>query len=284
MSRAAWLNALLAAAVAALGAWAYFKPARDAPAEHPLSRLKPAEVRSLRIERPGAPTIALEKRQGSWFLAAPFAARGDEARVQRLLDLLGATAAHQLPATDLARFELDPPQARVVIDHQDFSFGMASPVTREQYVLTNGVVFALHPRYGTALPALPSEMASPRLFGPDEKPARIESKAFTVEQRDGKWAQSPAAKDLSQDDFIRWMESWQLASAARVEPYARGKPLETIRVQLKEGAALALGILQREPELVLLRPDEKLVYYFRADVSKRLLSPPGAASAPAAKK
>jgi hypothetical protein len=284
MSRAAWLNVLLAAAVAALGAWAYFKPAQDAPVEHPLSRLKPAEVRSIRIERPGATPIALEKKQESWFLIAPFSARGDELRVQRLLEVLGATAAHKLSATALERFELAPPQARVAIDKQDFGFGMVSPVTREQYVLTDGAVFAVHPRYGTALPALPAEMASPRLLAPAEKPVRIESKAFTVEQRDAKWALSPATTGTSQDDLARWVEFWQLASAARVEPYARGKPLETIRIQLKEGATLTLGVLQREPELVLLRPDEQLVYYFRADAARRLLSPPAAAIAPAARK
>jgi len=284
MSRAAWLNALLAAGVAALGAWAYFKPVQDASVEHPLSRLKPAEVRSLRIERPGAPPIVLERKQESWFVTAPFAARGDESRVGRLLEILGVKAAHKLAATDLARFELDPPQARVTVDGQVFSFGMANPVTREQYLLTEGTVFAVHPRHGTALPAHPGEMASPRLLGSAETPVRIESKAFTVEQRDGKWTRSPAAKDPGQDDFLRWVEFWRLASAARVEPYARGEPLETIRIQLKEGATLTLGVLRREPELVLLRPDEKLVYYFRADVAKRLLSPPGAASAPAAKK
>ncbi len=275
MRRSIWLNALLAAAVAALGAWAWFKPAQDAPVENPLSRLKPAEVRSIRIERPDAPPIALERRQDSWFLTAPFAARGDGLRVERLLEILGAKTAHRLAATDLARFELDPPQARVAIDRQDFGFGMVSPVTREQYVLTEGAVFAVHPRYGAALPALPAEMASPRLLGPAETPVRIELRGYTVEQRDGKWGQTPPAQDPSQDDFLRWVELWRLASAARVEPYARGKPLDTIHLQLKEGAALTLDVLQREPELVLLRPDEKLVYYFRADVAKRLLSPPG---------
>jgi len=274
--RAAWLNALLAAAVAALGAWAYFKPARDAPVLHPLSALKSSEAASIHIERPGAAPISLEKKAGAWVMTAPFAARGDESRVQQLLEILEAKSAHRLAATNLSRFELDQPQARVTIGGQAFSFGMVNAVTREQYLLTEGAVFAVHPNYGVALPALPAEMASPRLLGPAEKPVRIETKAFTVEQRDGQWVQSPAAKDLGQDDLARWVEHWQLASAARVEPYAGGKTLETIRIQLKEGAALALGVLQREPELVLLRADEKLQYHFRAELAKRLLSPPGA--------
>jgi hypothetical protein len=275
MSRAARLNVALAVAVAALGAWAYLKPVGNAPAEHPLSLLKPAEARAVRIERPGAPAIQLVKRQGAWLLTAPFAARGDEGRVQRLLELLDERTAHKLPATDLARFELDAPQARVTVDEQVFSFGVASPVTREQYVLTNGAVFAVPARHATSLPAHPSEMASPRLLGPDEMPVRIALKAFTVEQRDGAWAQTPPEIDPSQDDFLRWVEFWRLASAARVEPFIKGMPLDTIRIELKDGAVLALGVIRREPELVLLRADEKLLYYFRADVAKRLLSPPG---------
>jgi hypothetical protein len=54
---------------------------------------------------------------------------------------------------------------------------------------------------------------------------------------------------------------------------------------LTGGAELALGLLAREPELVLRRADEKLQYHFRADAAKRLLSPPNAAAeVPAAKK
>ena len=281
-----WLNVALAAVVAALGAWVYFKPARDAPAEFPLSALKPSEARSIRVERPGEPPILLEKHEGSWRLTAPFAARGDDPKVQRLLEIAEAKAAHRLPATDLARFELERPQASVIIDGQTFAFGLVGAVAREQYVLTGGAVYTVSPRYGMALPASAGELASRQLLAPGEAPVRIELKDFTVEQRDGKWVLSTGTGQLSQDDLIRWIEEWRLASAARVEPGVKGKTVAEIKVRLKDGGALTLGILAREPELVLARPDEKLQYHFRADVAKRLLSPPGAGarSEPADKK
>jgi hypothetical protein len=162
---------------------------------------------------------------------------------------------------------------------------MVSPVTREQYVLTSGAVYAVSPRYGAALPAGAADLRSRQLFETGEIPIRIGLKTFTVEQRDGNWRQTPAAPDLSQDDFVRWVDEWRRAAALRVEPQGKRKPLAEIRVQLKDGAALTLGLLAREPELVLLRADEKLQYYFRADAAKRLLSPPIAArEEPAAKK
>jgi hypothetical protein len=280
------LNVALAAVVAALGAWVYFKPARDAPVEFPLSALKPSEARSIRVERPGEPPIVLEKHEGAWRVTAPFAARGDDLRVQRLLEIVEAKTAHKLPATDLARFELERPQASITIDGQAFAFGMVGAVAREQYVLTGGAVYTVHPRYGTALPASAGEVASRQLLAPGEAPLRIELKDFTVEQRDGKWTLSTGAGGLSQDDFIRWIEDWRLAGAARVEPAVKGKTVAEIRVRLKDGKALTLGVLAREPELVVVRPDEKLQYHFRPEVAKRLLSPPGAAARgePAGKK
>lgn len=270
-----WLNVALAAVVAALGAWVYFKPARDAPAEFPLSALKPSEARSIRVERPGEPPILLEKHEGSWRLTAPFAARGDDPKVQRLLEIAEAKAAHRLPATDLARFELERPQASVIIDGQTFAFGLVGAVAREQYVLTGGAVYTVSPRYGMALPASAGELASRQLLAPGEAPLRIELKDFTVEQRGGKWALSTGTGQLSQDDLIRWVEEWRLASAARVERAGvKGKPLAEIRIHLKSGGALTLGVLAREPELVVTRPDEQLQFHFRPEIAKRLLSPP----------
>jgi hypothetical protein len=275
MKRNLWLNAALAAIVVVLGAWIYFKPARDAPAEFPLSALKAPQAGSIRIERPGAPPILLEKRDGSWHVTAPFAARADDLKVQRLLEIAEARATHKLPATDLARFELERPQARLFIDGQEFAFGMVGAVAREQYVLAGQTVYTVHPRYGAALPASSGELASRQLLAAGESPVRIEQTDFTVEQRDGRWTLAPAAGELSQDDFIRWIENWQLASATRVEPFVKGKPLAEIRLRLKDGRAIALGILAREPELVLARPDEELQYYFRPELAQRLLTPPG---------
>jgi hypothetical protein len=276
MQRSIGLNALLAAVVAALGAWVYFTPAKDAPVEHPLSALKPAEARSIHIERPGAAPTSLEKKAGAWLMTAPFAARGDESRVQRLLEILEAKSAHRLAAADLARFELDQPRARVTIGGQAFSFGMVSPMTREQYVLTDGAVYAISPRYGSALPARAAELANRQLFGAGESPVRMEFKTFTVEQRDGKWRQTPDASDLSQDDFVRWVDEWRNATALRAGPGAATRSRDEIKVQLKNAGGFTLGVLSREPELVLLRADEKLQYHFRAEAAKRLLSPPGA--------
>jgi hypothetical protein len=277
MSRAWRLNAALLAAVAALAAFIHFKSVKDAPAAHALSTLRAEGVRSVRIERRDAPAILLEQKQGAWFIIAPFAARADGPRVRRLLEIVGARSAHKLPATELARFELEHPEARLTIDGQVFSFGLVNPVTRERYVMTGNAVYPVHLRYGSTLPAGAADLASRQLFAPEELPVRFAHGSYTVEQRDGKWTLSGAPHDLSQDDLIGWVEHWRMAAAARVAPLARAKPLAEIRIGLQDGGELTLAVLAREPELVLARSDEKLQYHFLAVAGKRLLSPPSAA-------
>lgn len=289
MRRSIWINALLAAVAVALGAWVYFTPSRDAPVEHALSTLKRAEAVSIRVERPGAPPVLLQKAGATWRITTPFQARGNEARVEQLLGLLDARSAHKLPAVELARFELDKPRARLTIAAsaagQSFDFGMVNEITREQYVHTSGAVYPLSPRYGAALPAGPADLISTRLFGPDEAPVRIAMQSFTVELRDGRWRQVPEAPDLGQEDLSRWIEEWRNVAAVRVEPHAGGKTAGKIAIVLKDRGELGLGILSREPDLVLFRADERLAYYIRGDVAMRLLVPPGAAPAkPPAKK
>ena len=277
MSRAGWLNSALTVIVVALGAFFYFRPAQDAAVEYPLSALKPEEATSLRIERAGAAPIVLDRKQDAWFISAPFAARADDSRVQQLLAIIEARAAHRLPAGDRGRFGLEPPQARIVVDGQPFSFGMVSDITREQYVMSGSAVYAVQARFGAALPVSAVQMASRQLFGADESPVRIALKDFAVEQRDGKWTLAPGLGDLSQDDLLRWVDEWRLASALRVEPRSAARARDEIRIQLKNGGGFTLGVLSREPELVLARSDEKLEYRFRAELAKRLLFPPAAA-------
>jgi hypothetical protein len=84
---------------------------------------------------------------------------------------------------------------------------------------------------------------------------------------------------VSQDEFVRWVEEWRHATAARVEPYAAAKPpAEHLTVKLKDGRKIALGVLSRAPEIALVRLDEKILYTFRGAAAKRMLAPPGASA------
>jgi hypothetical protein len=275
MRRLLWLNATLLAAVAALALLAYFKPAGPAR-EYALSALAPSQVKTIRIERPGMEPIRIEKRGEDWFVSAPFAARAEAFAVQRLLEIAQAKSAHRLEAARLERFGLDPPEARLVLDGERFDFGLVNPLSHEQYVLAAGAVYTVSPRYGTALPASAAELASRRLFAASEALVRIELRDFVVEKYAGRWRLAGASGgESSQDDLIRWVEDWRGALALRVTPFSGGRAQERVGIVLEDGRRFALSILAREPELVLVRPDENLQYHFFAGRAQRLLAPPG---------
>lgn len=268
------LNAALAAAVIALGAFVYFKPRSDAPASFRLSALRADEVKQIRVERKGDPPLVLERKGDSWQITAPLSTQADSLQVERLLAILDARSAHRLAATDLARFELEHPYVRVVIDGERFGFGAVNAVTREQYVLAGGAVYAVELRYGAMVPATVGQMIKKQLFTMNEAPVRFEFREFTVALKDGKWHVSPPTGELSQDDINRWVDAWRHAAALRAELSAGDKPVDAIKLEFRNGTALRLDILRREPELVLARPDEGVRYHFAAETARRLLAPP----------
>lgn len=275
MKGAWWRTAVLAAAVAALGLFAYLKPATT-PGEHALSSIAPGAARAMRIERPGREEIALEKRGTDWFLTAPFAAPADPLQVERLLAVAQAKSPVRLAAAELARFDLERPAARLTIDAQPFDFGIVSEASREQYVLTGGAVYTISPRYGAALPTGAIALVARQLLGGSEIPVRIEVSGFTVAKEDGKWVVKPAAGEPSQDDLQGWIDDWRHASALHVERYGKGEPVAEVKMQLRDNTALSLGILSREPEVALLRADHQLVYYLSSGAARRLFAPPAA--------
>ena len=114
------------------------------------------------------------------------------------------------------------------------------------------------------------------MLAKSEVPEVVELSGFSVSREDGKWVLKPPGGDLSQDDLQRWADDWRHASALRVEPYGKGAPVAEVKMRFRDGRALSLGILSREPEVALLRPDEKLVYYLSRAAAKRLLAPPTA--------
>lgn len=288
-----WVNlAVLAAVVAALSAWVYYRPDAPRSETYVLSQLKAAEVTRIRLERaapatdasppasadatPVAPAAAiiLERRGEAWHVTAPFAARADAFQVERLLSILEAQSLGRFAATGLDRYGLAQPQSTVTLNGQSFAFGAVNTATREQYVLTDGAVYAIPLVQRTAIPRDADALVSKALFAPHEAPVRIELPQLVAALEDGTWKLTPAPEDSSADDRNAWAERWRQALAVRASRHD-GKPAEgEVKVELKDGARLTFAILQRDPELVLLRADEGIQYHFFAETAKRLLSAP----------
>ena len=98
---------------------------------------------------------------------------------------------------------------------------------------------------------------------------------FTVSKNNDRWTLLPPAGEAGADELQRYVDQWRMASAAAAEPYDRRAPRGDIRITLADGTTLTLGVLQREPQLVLWRRDNGLQYTFLAAAARTLLGNPG---------
>jgi hypothetical protein len=274
MKRGWIVNVLLLAVVAALGWYVLYRPADEAP-QHRLTTLAPSTVSRVVIEPRAGEPIELAKRGDDWYLVRPFEARADRSQVERLLEITSATAKEKLAATDLARFDLDRPALAVTLGDQRFAFGTANPLTQEQYVLAGDSVYLLPAFYASLVPQRAERLLTHSLFIEGESPTAFVLPGFRVELQDAKWVRLPdsSKEALSQDDMNRWVDGWRFASSLVTQRASlpAGQP---IQVRLADGRTLKLGIVQKQPELILTRPDEKLQFHFSGEVARRLLNPP----------
>jgi hypothetical protein len=276
-----WLLALTAA-VAGLAYVLLQKDDESADQPAAVSSLKVAQVTRVKLARRtrsgSADELTLEKRDGQWRITAPFTARADVFAVERLLSIVEAKASSRLPATDLARFGLDSPPLMLTANEVAIAYGSINQTTREQYVMTGNQVYVLPLDYAAALPRSVDVMLDKALFAADEKnPVRFDLPDFTVALEEGTWAIAPIASEAGADERNAWVEAWKNASALTVALHAGPPPSESVKVTLKDGRTITLGIAERTPDIVLVREDDHVAYHFFADAGRKLLLPPGPA-------
>ena len=273
--RKSWFTlGVLFACVAALGLFAWLKPPKPQSAGQAVSPLKIADARQLRVLRKGQAFATLEKRDNTWVLTQPLQAPADAFQVGRLLAVMEAKSAARFPANDLAKFELNAPQAEFIVNDERFVFGAINNVTREQYVLASGAVHALDPRFAAAIPATPAGLIRRTLLTSADAPQRFEFGNFTVDYDGKKWVTNPSHGDASQDDFNRWVAQWREGSALRVELADQRAAAKEISITLKDGRKIMLGIVQTEPELIVRRADLGLQFVFVGDIGAQMMAPP----------
>lgn len=278
VKRQLWVNLGLAALVVALGWLVFFKP--EAPRDqalHQLSTLSATQIDSISITPANRPSIELRKRQNTWYITQPLQARADATRVENLLGLLTAQSEKRLPATELTRFGLDKPLARVQLGNQEFFFGATQPLSNQLYVQTQGAVFLISPVYFVDAARPAQDFISKRLLAENEIPVAFEFANFTLTRDQGTWRMTPSASASNaaptQDTINAFADEWRHAQALAVSQAAEFKGTERIVLRFASGKSLTLHAAQQAQEWVLLREDEKLAYRFSPEVAKRLRDP-----------
>ena len=285
-----WLvNVLLLALVLGIGVFLKFRPQQEVAKEtaYEVSTLKLATFTKVSVEFPAKAPVAFEKVEGYWYLDKPYKARADQMLVMRILSLVAAKSTQKFQATDLTQFGLDQPKLKLKFDNEEFDFGTFNPVTSEQYVAYNGLVYLLPVSYAENAQSPVEEYLDKSPFKPDEQKKIIgfdfshleqwEEVRLNVDFVDGKWKASPEKAKPTQNEMNEWFDSyWRSVSVQRVEPYTpdRKTTYPSFEVKLNDGHKVHLDKIQESPELLLGRPDEGMIYHVPPDIGFTLLNPP----------
>jgi Domain of unknown function (DUF4340) len=275
------LNLALLIVIAGLGTFAWYRSGHEPKANKPsLTAVKATAVQKIEITRPQHPAVQLERRDGNWRLTAPIAARADSLAVNSLLRALQAPVALKGGITstgaDLARYGLEPPKLTLRFDAATIEFGERHPLKDERYVKYGSAVQLIPDQYYTQAAVPYANLIDSRLIEPGRKLVSIKLPDFALTLKDGVWERTPEIKALSSDRINAFVDEWQHARALQVKPHSDKKPVEeTVTLEFEQPGGsksdLTIGVIAREPELVLYREDENLEYHFPQDTDQRLL-------------
>jgi hypothetical protein len=279
MSSRTLLNLALGVIALGLGALIWLRPGleRDTGLQ-PLTALDPQAVTAIELTRRDAEPLTFRKDGDHWVIGNTPTIPADDFQVHTVLALLEADVVRSYPAAtlDLASLGLDPPQAGVRFDATRIDIGNTEAIEGLRYVRRDATVSLVEDRYPHLLNAGLASFASRRLLPEDAAITALELPGLTLERRDEvHWQLEPPQPDASADAIDRLVQNWQRTSALYVRRYVPAEHPDTIRVTLKDGAEpIVFHIVEREPDLVLARPDRGIQYHLAGDVGKGLLGLP----------
>lgn len=277
------LNVFLLATVLALSGVVLLTPGKEPPIFVKLTDIEPADIKAIRIERPGQETIELKKEaQASWWLSQPVAIAGNALRIESLLEITSAASHTQLDAHehDLARFGLDRPRVKLRLGNRELSFGDIEPLSGRRYVLTDDRIHLITDQFYHYLNGTVPSFVNSIVLGPEVVPVELELPGFHLSSDGISWETSPDHKKLNAGAANILIDAWKAAQAISVSTYDTTLAREDVaRIRLKgQENSIRFDITNESHRFVLGRPDLGIQYELDPKSAKHLLSLPASPS------
>lgn len=273
------LNLILLGIIAVLGLLTVFEPGKKNAETVPLAQIDSAAISKIQIA--GRQNLTLEKRDGHWRLTQPLDVPANDNRVEQLLKIPGVTSEARYPAdaTQLAKFQLNPPNATLTLGDTLLEFGGTEPIQSQRYVKLGDTLHLVADNFYQHLTATPTDYVEKKLLPEGIQPQRIELPGLILtKDTTGKWTAEPAQSNTA--SLYEMADAWNKARAYDVQPYTLPKggkaPTEVAKITLSNGQNLEFLILQRKPDAIFARTDWKLQFHLTESISQQLLNLPEA--------
>ena len=274
------LNLGLLALIAILAAVAVLKPGKK---EEPQPTLLAGKLDDLNhVTLQNKETLTFEKRDGLWWLTAPFAAPVNQVRMRQLLEVgQAASSAHYpIKPEELAQFGLGQPQATLALGDSILQFGTTDPINMRRYVRMGDTLHLVDDNFFHHLTASATDYVDKKLIPEGAKIRQIELPGLkAMKGADGHWTAEPAGDGKT--DWAELASTWATARAIEVKRLEKDSQGDSIRITLHEGSPIEFIIIRKQPALTLARRDLGLQYEMTADTSRDLLNQEQPATKPA---
>jgi hypothetical protein len=265
------LNLVLLLVLATLIGVAFFEPGKQ---ESKPVYLTDVDVDALNhFELSNQENLVFEKRDGHWWLLSPFEAPANEIRIRQLLNVAKAESRAHYPVKpeELAKFGLDKPKAVLNLGPVTLRFGGSEPIDMLRYVQIGETLHLVTDDFSHHLLAQATDYVDKKLLPEDAKLKSLSLPGLNARVGDkGQWVLESPGDDASA--MFELANTWQSARAIEIKRHEGQALGDAIRIGLANGQPVEFVILQREPDLLLVRPDWKLEYLIAAESGKHLLS------------
>ena len=269
------LNLALALLIGGLVVVALFRPGLE-PAQPvtPVTNLNIESIQQISVQRPAQDSVLLRKEHHQWQLIKPVRARASNFIVNEIFAVATAASQNQLPysaAEEAGKYGFSNPRAVVQLDHSTITFGDTNPLNQLQYVLYEKQVHMVSANLIWSVNRQVNEYIDKRLLESRQSPQSIQFADGTLlELVNGSWSASKGNVIQPKESLAQLVNEWRYANAARVAPYEQDRAQGSVRVAYGDGKVIEFDILSMNPELILMRKDERLQYHFPGTAVTRL--------------
>ena len=263
------INLILLAVLAVLAGIAFFEPGKEKAQTVYLTDIDTDALS--RFELSNGEALVFERQNGLWRLTAPFPAPANDIRVRQLLNIAKAEskARYPLRQDDLTKFGLDKPKAVLTLGQTKLVFGGHEPIDMLRYVQVGDTLHLVADDFAHHLAAKATDYVDKKLLPEDASLKEIKLPGLSAKVGEkGQWTLDPPGDAQAMAELAT---AWLSARAIEVKRHEQPTQGEAVHMGLGDGQSVDYVIIQREPDLLLVRPDWKLEYLVPGEAGKRLL-------------
>jgi hypothetical protein len=276
--RSRWfINVLLFLSIALLMLVARHEPGIDkTPETQAVTTLQKDQVDRIHIMRPVRDDLLLQRQDnGEWTVQRTPPLPADSLRVASLLKLVEQepVRSYRVDELDLAKLQLDPPAATLLMNDVRLEFGGLEPLQELRYLRVGERVHLIPDMYQHLIDARFTLFVRRRLFSDGSRIVALRLPGLSLHRSEQGWEVTPE-QSVSADALQRLIDRWQQAEALLVQPAEDPVDGDGIEIELENPSRhVTLVIAESDAELVLVHPATGIRYHM-GDQRENLLSLP----------